>query len=187
MNVAAVHRVEYYGPGDAAQGPFRPGDLILTHGEGWASALIRFGQGLRFRGPDRPYARWNHAAIVVDGGGGIAEALEWGVEYEHVSKYEGKEYALVRLETSEERRAGMLAFAKSVLRTRPRYGYVTILCIALQLLFASGFVFARSGTAICSGFAAEVLIRNHEIFGKEPLVIMPADLARHFGVGAGEP
>lgn len=31
----------------------KPGDFLLTHADAWTSKLIRFGEGLRYRGPNR--------------------------------------------------------------------------------------------------------------------------------------
>ena len=61
--------------GLSAAGDLRPGDFILTHGSHWTSQLIRVGQALRFRGKNRTYAYWNHAALIVGSGGDIIEAL----------------------------------------------------------------------------------------------------------------
>ena len=48
--------VTWFRPGEGAQpADYDPGDFILTHGNAFFSKLIRFGQGLRFRGPDRKY------------------------------------------------------------------------------------------------------------------------------------
>ncbi|HEX6060505.1 MAG TPA: hypothetical protein VF001_00405, partial [Candidatus Limnocylindria bacterium] len=60
--------VEHHDPGERTADP-EPGDFILTHGAELFSELIRFGQQLRFRGADRPYTYWNHAALVVTSGG----------------------------------------------------------------------------------------------------------------------
>ena len=56
--------VKSYAPGDSAP-QYTVGDFILCHRRGFVSACIRFGQGLRFRGEDRKYAYWSHAALIV--------------------------------------------------------------------------------------------------------------------------
>jgi len=119
----------------------RPGDFILTHGRHWTSALIRVGQALRFRGRDRQYAYWNHAALVVGANGDIIEALgpSPGVALQNVSRYAPREYTVVRIMASPEDRDEAVGFARALERTRA-------------------------------------------IFTKEPSHIMPADLARAYGV-----
>ena len=65
---------------------FQPGDFILVSTDGWSARLIRFGQTLRFYGPDRKYVRWNHAAIIVSTDGDIVEAMPHGVVLAHLAK-----------------------------------------------------------------------------------------------------
>ncbi len=78
----------------------------------------------------------------------------------------------------------MMAFADSVLNTddRTEYGWPTILSIILTLLTGSRLVFGMAGTAICSGFVAEALVRAGEIFDKPPSHMLPADLASHYEI-----
>ena len=88
MTPASVH---CFPPGAAIQNP-QPGDFMLTHGVEWTDRLIRFGQRLRFRGADAPYAHWNHSALFVDAEGGIVEALAGGVARRNISLYASTEY-----------------------------------------------------------------------------------------------
>jgi hypothetical protein len=177
--------VERYGPGEAAE-ELRTGYVVLTHGSHWTSRMIRFGQRLRFRGARRPYARWNHVALVLDADGNLGEALSEGVVRTNLSKYEGTDYHLVRFECVEIDREQIGAFATAVLDApqRTKYGWVTIVSLFFTLAFGSTFVFGKIGTAICSGFASEALVRGGEIFPRPPAYMMPADLAEHFSVGA---
>lgn len=173
--------VERFGAG-ASAGGLRPGDLVFTHGTHWPARLIRFGQRLRFTGPCAPFAYWNHVALVLGPSGDLAEALSSGVVRTNIAKYERTDYDLVRVESSAEDEGEILLFAESVLAARWRYGWVTIVGLALTLLTGSRFTVGRVGTAICSGFAAEALVRNGSIFARPPAYMMPADLAEHYGV-----
>jgi hypothetical protein len=171
--------VEFY-PESQTADEMREGDFLLTHGDYLVSRLIRFGQRLSH---EERYARWNHAVLVLSKDGRIAEALSQGVVETHVSKYEGKDYYLVRLQgVSDEDRGQMMAFANSVLSSpdRTEYGWLTIASIILTLLTTSRFVFGMVGTAICSGFVAETLVRTGVIFEKPPSHMMPADLAKKY-------
>jgi len=171
--------VEFY-PKNREAETMRGGDFLLTHGDYVISQLIRFGQRLRH---EERYARWNHAVLVLSEDGRIAEALSRGVEENNISDYEGKDYYLVRLQgVSDEDRAQMITFARSVLDSpdRTEYGWLTIASIVLTLLTSSKFVFGMVGTAICSGFVAEALVRTGVIFDKPPSHMMPADLASKY-------
>lgn len=177
---AHTRTVEACGPGCEARDP-RPGDFILTHGKSWTSRLIRFGERLRYRGADRKYARWNHAAIFVDAQGNIVEALGAGVQRRNISVYKDTEYHVVRLENvSEDDRRQECGFAMHCLRDR--YGYLTIVSIGLSLLTGSKFGFGVDGQEICSALVARSLERTGEIFPRDPWHIMPADLAKYFNV-----
>lgn len=160
------------------------GDFILVREDHFASRLIRFGQSLRFHGKRKPYAQWNHVALVTSEEGHLLEALFTGVKTSHIDKYENKKikYKLVTHDMSDEDRQEILAFADSVAEARWHYGYVTILALALTLLTGSKFVVGRVGSAICSGLVAEALVRSGEIFDRPPSYMMPADLAEHYNV-----
>jgi uncharacterized protein YycO len=172
--------VERYGPGEQVENP-EPGDFILTHGNAWTSRLIRFGQGLRFRGDDRKYTYWNHTAIFVDDQANIVEALGAGVRPAvHISKYKQIEYWVVRLRALTEDRQQSAQFALRCVG-QP-YGFVTIVSIALSLLTGTKFSFGFAGQKICSGLVARALERTGVFFEPEPSHIMPAELAKMYGV-----
>lgn len=185
----------YYGPGDEPAS-WTPGDFILTRDDAWTSKVIRFGQGLRIHGQDRKYTHWNHAALLVTSGGEIIEALGAGVRRQHVSKYRPGEYVLVRTHTSPLDRAETVNFARWAAgevdatgaevpprQRRPQaYGFTTILSIAYSLLTGGKFTFALDGQEICSGLVARSLERTGAIFNRDPVHIMPADLAKYFSV-----
>ena len=71
---------------------------------------------------------------------------------------------------SDEDRNQMMAFARSVLDSpdRTEYGWLIIASIILTLLTSNRFVFGMVGTAICSGFVGEALVRTGVIFDKPP-------------------
>ena len=171
--------VEFYPKGREAEG-MREGDFLLTHDKNIIGWLVRFGQRLRY---EEHYARWNHAVLVLSEDGRIAEALSMGVVENHISKYQGEDYYLVRLrDVSDEDRKQVVAFARSVLDSpdRTEYGWPTFASIILMLLTNSRWVFGMVGTAICSGFVAEALVRTGAIFEKPPGHMMPADLAKEY-------
>ncbi len=178
--------VERLGPGEEAT-DIEPGDFILTHGDAWTSKLIRFGQRLRIHGADRKFTWWNHAALISSASGGLIEALGAGVVRTEISKYKPVEYHLVRTGASRLDRDEMLAFGEWAAGDRrrsgrQRYGYVTILSIALTLLTGAKFSFSIEGQMICSGLVARSEERGTAIFSRDPTHIMPADLAKYYQV-----
>src|SRR5215213_6832026 len=87
------------------------GDFILTHENHWTSRTIRFGQRFAWRGDKKKYASWNHAALILNPEGDLAEALGHGVVQTNISGYDEKAYYIVRINASEEDQKQILAFA----------------------------------------------------------------------------
>src|ERR1017187_8391062 len=87
------------------------GDFILTHTNGFFGQLIRFGQRIRYRGADRAYCHWNHAAMIVGEHGEISEALpRTGVTPGNLEKYREVEYTLVHVHARSADQEQMLRF-----------------------------------------------------------------------------
>jgi len=168
--------VTTYASGQQEPNP-EPGDFLLTHADAWTSRLIRFGERIRYRGPNRPFAYWSHAVAVVSDTGEIVEALGRGVTAGNISKYAGTDYTYVRIQATPEDRAEMASF--SIGQVGVEYGYLTIASITLGLLTAGRLTFGLSGTEICSGLVARMLERGTYVW-VDPPSVMPADLARFF-------
>jgi hypothetical protein len=172
-----------YGPNESADShAFKPGDFILTHEKGWHNRLIIWGQALRFRGKNRKYNRWSHAAMIVSADGGLIEAVGSGVRKGHLRDYEGVEYHLVNIDAyaDDRDRARIIKFVEACLRHE--YSYSTICGIALNLVFGTKIHFGYHRAIICSALVARALERSNVIFEKSPYQIMPADLAYFFKV-----
>jgi hypothetical protein len=112
-----VAEVTHHPPGETAQGP-HVGDFLLTgvQAQGIVSRAIKAGSWLRRF--EAPYRRFSHAALVIDEGGTLAEALGRGVTRSPLTKYEAANYVLVRTGVVEPDRGQMLRFAKAVLDAR---------------------------------------------------------------------
>lgn len=173
--------VQSYSPGEEILDP-QPGDFMLIHGNDWTSKLIWFGQGLRFFGRNREYAYWTHAAIFVDERGGIIEALGTGVRRGHISKYKAMAYQVVRLGTTADDTDRQEAVKFAEWSLGEKYGWLTIVSIAVGLLTGGRFTFGYEGQVICSGLVARALERTEAIFNRSPTDIMPADLAKYYSV-----
>ncbi|HET7488676.1 MAG TPA: hypothetical protein VFJ85_12160 [Acidimicrobiales bacterium] len=171
--------VQRFAPGEPLAG-YESGDFVLTHGDAWTSRLIRFGQRLRIRGDDRKFTYWNHAALVVSEGGELVEALGSGVQRTHVDRYDSAECHLVRIGASAEDRKQAVAFAEWAVGED--YGFGTLVSIAWGLITGGKFTFGFDGQAICSGLVAMAMERTGAIFNRTPTHVMPADLAKYYGV-----
>ena len=174
--------IEAFAPGESIQNP-QPGDFVLTRGHEWTSVMIRVGERLRYRGNNRKYAFWNHAALFTDTQGGIIEALGSGVQPGNISKYTPVDYHVVRLDgVSADDRKHEVAFAEDCVTRHASYGFITIASIAFSLLFGGRLGFGIDGQEICSGLVGRALERTGEIFTEEPWHMMPADLAHAYQV-----
>ncbi|MGH3569898.1 MAG: hypothetical protein ACRDRH_28580, partial [Pseudonocardia sp.] len=125
-----------YLPGEKAT-EFDPGDFILVKGKGFQGWLIKLGQKMRIHGADRKYVDWSHAALIVDCAGTLIEAVGRGVREESLDYYTGRSYEIFRIKASDEDRAQVVAFARSVLDGHAPYGPLTIMSIALSMLTGS--------------------------------------------------
>jgi|SRR5579862_3401304 len=184
MSLPAVDRIKPHlsattYPAGAEEPDPRPGDFLLTHAYAWTSRLIRFGEGLRYRNTNRQFAYWSHAVAIVSTDGAIIEALGSGVTAGHLSKYAGTDYVYVRIQSTDEDRAEMTAFAEA--QVGEQYGFLTIASIAISLLTTGRLRFQLAGTEICSGLVARMLERGVYTWDV-PASVMPADLARFFDV-----
>lgn len=175
---------ERYGPGRAPR-ELTPGDFILTHRKSFPSAVIAFGQALRFRGARRPFARWTHAALIVSPDGDLIEALGGGVERTHISRYLDVEYHVVRVDASNSEREHVVAYAQAMADRHEAYDWWEIASLGLQLLTSGRFTLTVENHAICSGLIATALERTGAIFPRMAASMMPADLAFYYGALSG--
>lgn len=174
----SVDSRQYHPPGESTP-EVRAGDLVLTHGSDNAfSRLIRFGQSLRFRGDDRTFAYWNHAAMVVSDDGHLVEALATGIRRTHLSRYQRAPYVVVHTYGTGAQRGAAADYLEWTADLGVHYGWLTIVSIALSLLVGGRLAVGLDGSEICSTSAAEALKALGYRFNRRN--VMPADLARYF-------
>jgi hypothetical protein len=173
--------VERYGPDEEATN-FVPGDFILAHRHHVIAALISLAQRRRFRGADAVYAHWSHSALIVEKDGTLVEAEIWGVRRNPISRYRADEYHLVRLgpDFSPEARVGAIAFANE--QVGQGFGFLDMFGLSVYLLFGWPLRLARSGHEICSGLVVRALQAGGLLKQLDPLLTLPADLAKLFDV-----
>ncbi|MGQ0805069.1 MAG: hypothetical protein ACT4PI_14560 [Actinomycetota bacterium] len=101
-----------------------------------------------------------------------------------MSNYKEKEYQVVRIDSpkNSKDRSQAVAFGNWAAKGKQRYGFVTIASIAFTLLTGAKFSFFLDGQQICSGLVARSMERTGVIFNRDPIHIMPADVAKYYGV-----
>ena len=172
---------ERYGPGEEAK-ELAPGDFILAHRNHVVARLISLAQKRRFKGSDAAFAHWSHTALLVETNGDLVEAEITGVRQNPISRYRAGEYHLVRLgsEFSEEARSRAVAYAKE--QVGQGFGFLDMFGAGLYLLFGWRVRLARRGHEICSGLVVRALQAGGLLPGLDPLLTLPADLAKHYDV-----
>ena len=157
-----------------------PGDFILVSTKGILARFIRFGQFLRYHGKMRPFAHWNHAALIVDEQGTIIEAVGRGVVCSSIEDYNDVEYYYVSTKLNAQSRAQTVAAGRSFLKDK--YSWWTIVSIALELLIGIKVQFSSQNSMICSAVVGQSLWAGGVIFDQNPYQMMPADLASAYNV-----
>jgi hypothetical protein len=167
---------------EAGQDPMKyvPGDFLLVSTTGILAKFIRLGQFLRYHGAMKPFSHWNHAAMVIDEEGNIIEAVGRGVVVSHISEYKDVEYYYVSTKLNKQSRDQVSAASKSFIKDK--YGFVTIISIALELLTGIKIQFNSSNSMICSAVVAQSLWAGGVIFDRNPYQMMPADLAAAYDI-----
>jgi uncharacterized protein YycO len=128
------------------------------------------------------YAHWSHAAIVVGADGGLVEAEAMGVIRSPISKYRDDEYHLVRLghEFQAEGRERTVGYALE--QVGQAFGFLAMLGASVYLLFGRPLRVVRRNHQICSGLVVNALHEGGMLPGLDPVLTLPADLAKAFDV-----
>jgi uncharacterized protein YycO len=148
----------------------KAGNFIVTHGTGFIDRIIRL----------TTLSRWNHAALVVDGNGTLIELEAQGIRAVDISKYPADEFQIIDIEMSDEDRQQVVDYANFMLSKHSKYGFLTILTIALKIITRSRLVVKLDGTLICSEFVAKALAEGGVIWEKDTSLITPKDLWEKF-------
>lgn len=168
------------GPGEIAA-DLQPADLILVRGTGWLGRLIRAAARLRYRhASERSYTYWSHAALVVTATGYLIEVNAGGVRQYSIEKYRDKEFHRVRLDLTEPGRTAAVDFARSCLGQR--YGVMGFLLLGLTVVLGDRFRVPDRGQHGCVALIVRALQRAGLAFDRGAADMMPADLAKRFGV-----
>jgi hypothetical protein len=176
-----VLHVERFAPGQTIARP-HPGDFVLVRGQGWVSWAVYLFQGLRFRARrDRPYAYWSHVALVTSPGGRLVEVGPRGVYASSLEGYRGLEYHYVHVAVPGARRVEVARFAEGCVG-QP-YGTLSSVALGFFTLIGCPLAVPDRGQHHCAALVARALERaTGERFARTPANMMPADLAKHFGI-----
>ena len=159
----------------------RAGDLVLAHGTGLVSRIIRFGQWLR---PSwRPYRYWNHAAIVVAELDGVVKCVQMARRCEIVTLDQvspGGKIEVRPIPNGVDRLRAIDWALQQARASRP-YSIITILSIALQILTPKWLdvdFHENRPALICSALVARAWEHGGWDCPTDPFQITPAELAR---------
>lgn len=168
--------------GDPVRG-FLPGDFLLSKAHGRKHDIIRFGQDLRLPGPDKHYAGYTHAALVVSPSGDLIEAVGEGVHRTTLRQYvkDNEVYQVVRIDASDEGRHQVVDFATWVLSQKAPYARLAIASTTVWAFTGSRLMFFMDGSYTCSGLVAAAMERTGAKFGMNAARVTPAQLAVFFG------
>jgi uncharacterized protein YycO len=148
--------------------------------------LISLAQRFRFKGPDAVYAHWSHCALIVDEGGALVEAESAGVTRSPISRYTEDTIHLVRMgsDFSAERRKRAVEYSNA--QVGQGFGYVAAFGAMIFLLTGLPLRLMRGNHQVCSGLVVRALQKGGLLKGDDPDLMLPADLAKIYGVRWGE-
>lgn len=166
-------------------GEYNPGDFILTNTHTLFSKFIQLAQRIRFRGKTYNLTNWSHAALIVSDDGEIIQAEIKGVERSSIDSILNHEYQLFKIDdvANEEDRVQMVKFANGLVGEK--YGILTVLSIAFNVLFGANFIFGLGSQVVCSGLVAEALLRTSANIPRPASHVLPAELAHIFNPDLG--
>jgi hypothetical protein len=166
-------------PGEIVTG-LRRGDVVLIRGPGWLGRLIRFGAWWRFREEFPRYGYWSHAALVINDAGHLLEVHVRGVALCGIEKYRDCDFCRVRLDLSAAARHEVANYARGCLGQR--YDLWGAVLLAISVTLGDLFRVPDTGKPGCVSLIARALQRAGVTFDRSPPEMMPADLAKKFGV-----
>ncbi|HEY4141140.1 MAG TPA: hypothetical protein VGM57_06995 [Pseudolabrys sp.] len=166
-------------PGEIVTG-LRRGDLVLIRGPGWLGKAIRLGAWRRFRDDYKRYGYWSHAALVVNDKGHLLEVHARGVALCSIEKYRDTDFCHVRLDLSEAARDEATRYAQQ--HVGQHYDLWGFVLLGISVTFGDLFRVPDTGKPGCVSLIARALQRAGITFDRAPPELMPADLAKRFGV-----
>lgn len=166
-------------PGETLTG-LRRGDLVFVRGNTRLSQLIHFFAWLRFRHDDLRWCYWSHVAVVIDDQGYLVDVDVDGVGLCHIDRYRELDFCYVRLRLTPKARREIATYAHRC--AGQRYGIAAFVLLGLSVLSGGWLPVPDSGKPGCVSLIVRALRRAGLTFDRSPAEMMPADLAKRFGV-----
>jgi hypothetical protein len=181
MNAGAEMLFHYVrcGPGEVIA-DMQPGDIILIRGPGLLGWLIRLWARMRYRNDDLRYAHWSHVAMVLSARGHLIEVRALGVGICGIEKFRHWDFHYVRLGLSDRDRSLAVRYGYSCIGQR--YGLSGFLLLALSVVLGDLFRVPDRGQQGCVALIVRALQKAGIAFDRAPPDMMPADLAKRFGI-----
>ena len=171
---------ESFPAGIEAEG-YTIGDIVLTHTDGVGGLVVRWGQRLRFHGPRRRFAQWNHCALIVSDKGDLVEALpRTGATRSHLNKYLPRERTIIRTRTHDLDQGEILQFADRIVGEP--YGWLCDFFVFLGYLTGNLLNVSVQHQVMCSELVARAQERSGTYFPRLPQSMAPGDIAEFYGV-----
>lgn len=155
---------------------FMPGTLVEFEGNAWTDKLIKFGERLR----GKKGSQFSHMGIIVDMDGGTVEAVGRGIVKSRVGS---RTYKILDPFHPDDKLAYISCVtyarwcANPKRNSKIKYGYLTIISIAIDLIFGGKFSFRSGNTLICSELAAKAAEHGGWICPKlDTSHVMPSDM-----------
>src|ERR1700728_1390027 len=155
---------------------FQPGDVGLAHGSGLVDWAIRFAETRRY-GKKSQEARWNHAFMITDAGGGLIEAAGRGMQRDTMEKeYAHGDFIVLRPSYPSGGADRAVATMTTLFNDKEKYGYLEIASEALAFLTQTKLRFGSAGQQICSGAVSSALDQGGIPMGEDEEWNSPADV-----------
>lgn len=156
----------------------QPGDLVFSHGRGIIDWTIRAAEWVRFRRG----SKYNHVGMIgwqlKDGDWVVLEAESQGMTNATLTSLTSKGEVLITSPPPEVKRLRAIDFMN--LQFGDRYGFITIVSVAISIILPGSIRLFRPGTWICSAVVAEALrfggwyCRWDDIYGVTPAQLYEA-------------
>jgi hypothetical protein len=179
---AAAGEVEGYvraPPGEIVTG-LRRGDVLLIRTPSLLGWAIRLFARIRFGRDDRRYCFWSHTAMVISDFDHVIHVDSYGAVICHIEEYRRTDFCCVRLRLSLAARDDMSDYARRC--AGQPYDLAGFFRLALSVLLGDRLRVPDSGRPGCTSLIVHALERAGLTFERRASELMPADLAKRFGV-----
>lgn len=166
-------------PGEIATG-LRRGDVLLLRTSSLLGWAIRLFARMRFGKEERRFCFWSHTAMVVSDFDHVIHVDSYGAVICHIEEYRRIDFCCVRLRLNLAARDDVSSYARRCVG-QP-YDLSGFFRLALSVLLGDRLRVPDNGRPGCTSLIVRALERAGLTFDRPAQEMMPADLARRFGV-----